>query len=82
LARHISLRGACFWKPQIIEAEVSGHMRLIMAAEERLRSSYIVPFGKSLAPPCVILLNGMKLRQIERKKAYVILDIYGFGLEV
>ena len=36
-----------------------------MARKERLRPNNVDPFREALAPPLVILFNGMELRQVE-----------------
>lgn len=60
------LCGTGFGNPKVIEAKVSWYMGLIMIPEQRPGLRHIGPFGKSLAPPCIVLGNRMKLREIER----------------
>src|SRR6266567_2291517 len=69
LARHIRLRLPRLRKAQVIKPKVRRYVRLIMAAEQRLRLRGVGPFGKSPAPPFVVFWNRMELRQVERDQA-------------
>ena len=51
--------------PEVVETEVRGQMRLVMAGEERPRPDDIRPFGEPLPPPFVVLGDGVELGQVE-----------------
>lgn len=50
---------------EIIITDVNWAVWLVMAAEQRMSLTNICPFGEALAPPAVILGEGMKLWQVE-----------------
>src|SRR6516164_6071208 len=66
---HLGLLRPCFRHPQVIKAKIRRHMRLIMPAKQRSRFRRVGPFGKALAPPCIIFGYRMELRQVERHHA-------------
>ncbi len=65
LARHLGLRFPHFRDAQVVEAEICGQVRLIVSWKERLCLSNVTPLGKALAPPGVVLRNGVELGQVE-----------------
>ena len=65
-AREIRLRDPRLRNAQVVEPEIGGKMRLIVALELRLRANDVAPFGEALAPPGVVLRNRVELRKIER----------------
>src|SRR5262245_14652341 len=50
---------------QIVETQLTGQARLVMAHKVRFGFGYIGPFSKTSAPPSIIFRNWMKLRQVE-----------------
>ena len=50
---------------QVIEAEVSGNMRLIVPRIQRSRLGDVRPFGEAVTPPFVVFRDRMELRQVE-----------------
>src|SRR5262245_8635838 len=72
LARQLSLPLTRFGDTQIVKAEVGGQMRLVMAFKIGTTLSHIGPFRKTLPPPLIVFLDGVKLRQIEGYCANVI----------
>lgn len=61
---HIGLGLHCLGDTQVIEPKIRRQMRLIVSSEQGSCLHYIIPFGKSLAPPFIIFLKRMVLRQI------------------
>src|SRR5450432_921633 len=49
---------------QIVETELRGKPRLIVADELRNRLGDVGPLGEAVSPPFVVFVNGMKLRKI------------------
>jgi hypothetical protein len=66
LSGESGLRFAHLWDAQVVEAEISRQMGLVMSAIEGLGAYDVSPLGKSLAPKLVVLRYGMKLWEIER----------------
>ena len=60
---------ARFGQAQIVETEIGGQMRLIMTGEKWTGFGDIDPFGEALAPPGIVLRDGMKLREVESDEA-------------
>ena len=65
VARQGGLRLSCFGETQVVEAEVSGQMRLLVPAEERPSLRRVRPLREACSPPFVVLRNRMKLRKVE-----------------
>ena len=55
-----------FAHAKVVVAEVGRLVRLVMPREQRLGLCGVGPFGEALAPPKVVLGNGMELRKVER----------------
>ena len=53
-------------RAEIILAEIRGDVGLIMPGEQRLCLRHVCPFGEALAPPTIVLRDGMELRKEER----------------
>ena len=49
------------WHTQVVKAQVSRYLGLIMSSEQRLCLGHISPFRKTLSPPFVVMLCGMIL---------------------
>jgi len=49
---------------QAVEAEVARHARLVVAAEARHAARHVGPLGEALAPPLVVLGEGVELREV------------------
>ena len=64
-ARQIGLGLAGFWQAQIVKAQISRELRLIMSFERWLRLGDIRPLGETFAPPRVVFRDRMKLREIK-----------------
>lgn len=54
---------------KIIETQLTGEVGLVMTAELRPGFADVRPLGKALAPPEIVLTNGMELREIIRDEA-------------
>ena len=52
----------------VVIAFAERNARLVMPAKLRRRAADVHPVGEALAPPLVVLGNGMKLREIERNE--------------
>ncbi len=65
LARQRRLRFPHLGHAQVVEAEIGWQMRLIVAREEWLGLRDVAPLREALAPPLVVLVDRMKLRQVE-----------------
>ena len=65
-ARELRLVAHDLWIAQIIEAQIPWKTRLRMAFKLRQCACNISPLGEPLAPPLVVLRNGVELRQVER----------------
>ena len=73
IAKSLNARFTCklclllahLWQTQIIEPQICGDTRLVMPVEQRFCLCYVRPFGEALAPPFIVLGNGMELRKIE-----------------
>lgn len=59
------MRGADFGETQVVKAEVGGQVRLVMAGETRGGADYVDPFGKTFAPPFVVLGDRVELWKVE-----------------
>ena len=55
-------------QPEVVEPELAGQMRLIVAGELRLAAGDVGPLGESLSPPLVVLGDRVELRQVERDR--------------
>ena len=55
---------AYFRQAQVVEAQVGGDARLVVAAEQRLGLGHVGPFREALAPPLVVLWNRVVLREV------------------
>ena len=66
-ARQLHLAPQCRGAVQRVMPEVARHPRLVLPLEARHRPPGRSPFGKPLAPPGIVLIDGMELRQIERQ---------------
>jgi hypothetical protein len=66
---------SCFFEPEIIEAQVSRYLRLIVSFETRSCRGNADPFGKPFTPPQVIFRNGVVLGQIEADNFHVCTEI-------
>ena len=56
---------------QVIVVVVERHAGLVMSLIERIALADVVPVGKALAPPLIVLRNRVKLRKIDRNCLYV-----------
>ncbi|OIQ65068.1 hypothetical protein GALL_533760 [mine drainage metagenome] len=54
---------------EVIEAQVGGAMRLVMAAIIGQGPGDVSPFGEARAPPAVVLRDGVELGQVEGDRA-------------
>ena len=69
-----------FGKTKVIKPEVCRDPRLFVPPEKWFGSGHIRPLGESLTPPLVILWNGMKLRQVQRKNTSSVFHTTGFPI--
>ncbi len=64
--RHLRLRPPHVVRAEVVEAQVGGQPRLVVAVEHRLRRGHVGPLREPLAPPLVVLGRRVELRQVER----------------
>jgi hypothetical protein len=57
-----SLRFPRLRHAQVVEAQIGREVGLVMPPEQRLGLRHVGPFCEPLAPPPVVLRDGMKLR--------------------
>jgi len=69
-SREIRLRRPNLWHPQVAEPEIGRKLRLIVAPKERTRFRYVGPLGKASTPPRIVLGYRVKLRKVERDRAW------------
>lgn len=62
---HIGLRLADLGNAQVVEPQVGGQVWLVMPPEERAGSCHVRPLGKAIAPPCIVLRDGVVLGEVE-----------------
>ena len=65
LPRKLCLTAHHLGQAQVVKSQIQGKHGLGVPFEGRLRSHHIPPLGETLAPPAVIFLGGMELRQVE-----------------
>src|SRR4051812_3099478 len=56
----------CLCEPKIIETELARQLRLLVARKQGSRPGDVRPFGEARAPPFIVLLDGVELRQVVR----------------
>ena len=65
---------------EVVVADVEvGHMGLVVAFEHRPAAADVGPLGEALAPPLVVFLHAMELRQVDRDRPDIA-PIHGPGL--
>src|SRR5204863_6098762 len=57
--------------PQVVEAQIGGKMRLMVARKDRSATHHVGPLRETRAPPPIVLGDRMELRQIERERPQV-----------
>ncbi len=72
-AGQLGLGLAYLGNPEVVVAELAGNVGLVVTGEERLGLGDVGPLGESLAPPLVVLGDGVELRKIEGQGARPVL---------
>src|SRR3546814_16604602 len=66
----LSLFGQRFWDAEIVEAEIRWKVWLVVPSIAGFGAGHIGPFGEARPPPAVILLHGVRLRQVKCQRPH------------